>query len=89
MPVWPAGFKRQGTGLSPPDDRGGPEEVEASGAQLGVTSQPWGRHSYTKRPPLGVSRDPVILRRSGPTLSVQGLAFLGLLWKNCSPPVRG
>lgn len=81
MPVWPAGFKRQGTGLSPPDDRGGPEEVEASGAQLGVTSQPWGRHSYTKRPPLGVSRDPVILRRSGPTLplsrALPSLAFSG------------
>ena len=35
MPVRPARFKRQGTGLSLPDDRGGPEEVKASQTQLG------------------------------------------------------
>lgn len=35
MPVRPAGFKRQETGLSRPDDRGGKEWVEASRAELG------------------------------------------------------
>ena len=68
MAVRPARFKRQGAGLLLPDDRAGPEEVKASQTQWGVTSEPGGRQRYTKRPPLGVSHDPVILRRGGPDL---------------------